>query len=201
MDIGYLVVFLGIAMMLPFLYYLSNIIDQWVNEGEVLVEPTLEVPDLQPIIDSLHESVANLHTDLESWRYIANEREERANSLEADKVGLEMTIETLRGEVLHQKGRAASAHTTRGQLLEKWTPFVSAEGIEEHWRVEDWQFLGAPIDYVVFDWRQDKVENLTSGKIVLLDVKSGKSQLTSKQRRIRDLIKAGRVEWREIRLD
>ena len=78
---------------------------------------------------------------------------------------------------------------------------MSAEGIEEHWRVEDWQFLGAPIDYVVFDWRQDKVENLTSGKIVLLDVKSGKSQLTSKQRRIRDLIKAGRVEWREIRLD
>ena len=54
---------------------------------------------------------------------------------------------------------------------------------------------------MVFDWRADKVENLTIGKVVLLDVKSGKSQLSSKQRRIRDLIKAGRVEWREVRLD
>jgi len=32
-------------------------------------------------------------------------------------------------------------------------------------------------------------------------VKSGKSQLTTKQRRIRDLIQAGKVEWRTIRLE
>ena len=114
---------------------------------------------------------------------------------------MELEIANLKDEVLHQKGRAASAHTTRGQLLEKWTPFVSAEGIDEQWRPEDWVFLGQPIDYMVFDWRADKVENLTIGKVVLLDVKSGKSQLSSKQRRIRDLIKAGRVEWREVRLD
>jgi predicted Holliday junction resolvase-like endonuclease len=40
-----------------------------------------------------------------------------------------------------------------------------------------------------------------TGKVVFLDVKAAKSQLSTKQRRIRDLIKAGRVEWREIRLD
>jgi len=34
-----------------------------------------------------------------------------------------------------------------------------------------------------------------------LDVKAAKSQLSTKQRRIRDLVKAGRIEWREIRLD
>jgi len=32
-------------------------------------------------------------------------------------------------------------------------------------------------------------------------VKAGKSQLTKKQRMIRDLIKEGNVEWREIRLE
>ena len=42
---------------------------------------------------------------------------------------------------------------------------------------------------------------MAEGKVVLLDVKAAKSQLTTKQRRIRDLIKAGQVEWREIRLD
>ena len=41
MDIGYFVVLLGIALMLPLLYYLSNIIAQWVNDGEVVVEPTI----------------------------------------------------------------------------------------------------------------------------------------------------------------
>ena len=50
--------------------------------------------------------------------------------------------------------------------------------------------MGNPIDYIVWD------EN----GIVFLDVKSGKSQLTKKQRMIRDLIRAGNVEWREIRL-
>jgi len=142
-----------------------------------------------------------LHTDLETWRDYGAVQNLRVQELETEKGTLDLEIDTLQGEVLHQKGRAASAHTTRGQLLEKWTPFVSAEGIDEHWRPEDWVFLGQPIDYMVFDWRADKVENLTTGNVVLLDVKSGKSQLSSKQRRIRDLIKAGKVEWREVRLD
>ena len=192
-----MIVIVGVGMMLPAFAHLWNVMLEW-------LQPTPSLPDtsdFENIIEELRETSATLHTNLENWRVIANEKECEVKDLQADKVALEIDIETLRGEVLHQKGRAASAHTTRGQLLEKWTPFVSAEGIDEHWRVEDWQFLGAPIDYVVFDWRQDKVENLTNGKIVLLDVKSGKSQLTSKQRRIRDLIKAGRVEWREIRLD
>ena len=73
--------------------------------------------------------------------------------------------------------------------------------IDPHWRAEDWSFLGQPIDYVVFDWHKDKQKNLAEGKIVLLDVKAAKSQLTTKQRRIRDLIVQGSVEWREIRLD
>ena len=196
MDYAPLVTVLGVAMMLPFISYLRDLIVEW-------MWPTSddEGPDYDGIIDGLRESMASLTTDLENWVTLHDEKSLEVKDLEAKQIADAITIETLEGEVLHQKGRAASAHTTRGQLLEKWTPFVSAEGIDEHWRVEDWQFIGQPIDYVVFDWRQDKVENLTDGKVVLLDVKSGKSQLTSKQRRIRDLIKAGRVEWREIRLD
>lgn len=192
-----MLIVLGIAMMLPFISFVWDAIVDWM--WPPATEP--EGPDYDSIIQGLRESMATIHTDLENWIGLHDEKVLEVKDLEAKQIADAMTIETLEGEVLHQKGRAASAHTTRGQLLEKWTPFVSAEGIDEHWRVEDWQFIGAPIDYVVFDWRQDKVENLTDGKVVLLDVKSGKSQLTSKQRRIRDLIKAGRVEWREIRLD
>ncbi len=104
-------------------------------------------------------------------------------------------------EIKKQKGRAASAHTTKGQILEKWCPFLEHPEIDPDWEAKNWAFMGQPIDYIIFDWRNDKTINLADGKIVMLDVKSGKSQLTTKQRRIRDLIKAGRVEWRTIRLE
>jgi predicted Holliday junction resolvase-like endonuclease len=104
-------------------------------------------------------------------------------------------------EIKKQKGRAASAHTTKGQILEKWCPFLEHPDIDPDWEAKNWQFMGQPIDYIVFDWRENKEINVADGKIIMLDVKSGKSQLTTKQRRIRDLVKAGQVEWREIRLD
>jgi predicted Holliday junction resolvase-like endonuclease len=197
MEYGLFLIVVGVALMFPFISYVWDAIVDWMWP----TSPAPKRPDYDSIIDGLRESMATIHTDLENWIGLHDEKVLIVKDLEAKQIADAMTIESLEGEVLHQKGRAASAHTTRGQLLEKWTPFVSAEGIEDHWRVEDWQFLGSPIDYVVFDWRQDKVENLTSGQVVLLDVKSGKSQLSSKQRRIRDLVKAGRVEWREIRLD
>tara|TARA_B100001996_G_scaffold378376_1_gene362447 strand:+ start:822 stop:1424 length:603 start_codon:yes stop_codon:yes gene_type:complete len=104
-------------------------------------------------------------------------------------------------EIKKQKGRAASAHTTKGQILEKWCPFLDHPEIDPDWEAKNWAFMGQPIDYIIFDWRENKEINVADGKIVMLDVKSGKSQLTTKQRRIRDLIKAGRVEWRTIRLE
>ena len=104
-------------------------------------------------------------------------------------------------EIKKQKGRAASAHTTKGQILEKWCPFLEHPDIDPDWEAKNWAFMGQPIDYIVFDWRENKEINMADGKIVMLDVKSGKSQLTTKQRRIRDLIKAGKVEWRTIRLE
>tara|TARA_B100000686_G_scaffold354384_1_gene464327 strand:+ start:7624 stop:8208 length:585 start_codon:yes stop_codon:yes gene_type:complete len=122
--------------------------------------------------------------------------------LKSEKIHeLEGSLEQQQEETLKQKGRAQSAHTSKGQILEKWAPFVDHEQIDPEWKAEDWCFLGQPIDYVVFDWHKDKETNMGTGKVVLLDVKAAKSQLTTKQRRIRDLVKAGQVEWREIRLD
>ena len=110
-------------------------------------------------------------------------------------------IDKLHSEVRPQKGRAASQATSKGQALEKWAPFVDHPNIDTDWRIENWSFLGSPIDYIVWHYSTNKEDNLRDGKVVFLDVKAGKSGLTTKQRRIRDLIEAGRVEWRTIRLD
>jgi len=152
------------------------------------------IEDLEIMLDNMRQELYFKRDDLE-------QAQEEKIDLENDLALKVVEIHELESEVKKQKGRAASAHTTRGQLLEKWTPFVSAEGIEDHWKPEDWTFLGQPIDYVVFDWRKDKELNLKEGKVILLDVKSGKASLSTKQRRIRDLIQKGNVEWRELRLD
>lgn len=109
-------------------------------------------------------------------------------------------LEAVEAEVKKQKGRAQSAHTSKGQIVEKWCPFIDHPDIEEEWKAENWSFLGNPLDYIVWHWHNNKEENLENGKIILLDVKAANSRLTTKQRRIRDLILAGKVEWREIRL-
>jgi|TARA_R110000824_G_scaffold29462_3_gene97992 predicted Holliday junction resolvase-like endonuclease len=110
-------------------------------------------------------------------------------------------IERLHNEVRHQKGRAASQATSKGQALEKWAPFVDHPNIDTDWKIENWSFLGSPIDYIVWHYSTNKEDNIRDGKVVFLDVKAGKSGLTTKQRRIRDIIEAGNVEWRTIRLD
>ena len=114
---------------------------------------------------------------------------------------LETQLETWQDEARNQKGRANSANVSKGQLLEKWAPFVDHPQIDEHWRPEDWTFMGNPIDYIVFDWHRDTETNLTEGVVVFAEIKSAGSALSTKQRRIRDLIRAGRVEWREVRLE
>lgn len=122
----------------------------------------------------------------------------------ADTIKLEeeynKNLKEVESEARKQKGRAQSAHTSKGFILEKWCPFIDHPEIEEHWKSENWTFMGNPLDYIVWDWYKNKEENDKNGKIILLDVKSGNSKLTTKQRRIRDLILAGNIEWREIRL-
>lgn len=60
----------------------------------------------------------------------------------------------------------------------------------------DWRGLGSPIDAIVFDGAtRDDVE-----KIILVEVKTGNSRLTKKQRQIRDVVNEGRVEFLEYRV-
>jgi hypothetical protein len=60
----------------------------------------------------------------------------------------------------------------------------------------DVRFLGAPVDLIIFD---GMTEN-DLRKIVFLEVKTGSSGLSRRERKIRDAIQEGRVSWREFRL-
>ena len=70
----------------------------------------------------------------------------------------------------------------KGLVAEQIVPFLE----DFKYNPADARFIGAPIDYVIFDGYSDKSEEIT---VVLADIKTGKrAELTSPQRKIRDAI-------------
>ena len=62
--------------------------------------------------------------------------------------------------------------------------------------VKELSFLGNPIDFVGFKGLDGDEEI----EIKFIEVKSGKSKLSSKQKRIKDAVLEKRVEWVEVRV-
>ncbi len=87
---------------------------------------------------------------------------------------------------------ALSRATVFGQVAEQLVPLLPDFPHD----LEDARFLGAPIDYVVFDGyaANDEVE------IVFVEVKTGNAKLSRGERRVRDAVRAGRVRFETLRL-
>ena len=61
----------------------------------------------------------------------------------------------------------------------------------------DVQFLGSPVDYVAFP---GYAEGKEIKDVVFIEVKSGQSTLSARERQIKEAVKAGRVHYVEYRL-
>lgn len=79
-----------------------------------------------------------------------------------------------------------SSEVRLGQISEQLAPFLDGFTYD----TQNTKFLGQPIDLIAFE--QDKV--------VFIEVKTGKSQLSAKQKNIKDLINNGQVFWEEFRI-
>lgn len=78
-----------------------------------------------------------------------------------------------------------------GKVYEQLLPYLP----EFPFNPKDVRFLGSPVDLVVFD-------GLDEGglrRVVFVEVKTGQAGLTPRERQLREVVKAGRVEWVEIR--
>ena len=86
-----------------------------------------------------------------------------------------------------------SRSVTAGKVFEQLTPYLPHFPYDPR----EARFLGSPIDFVVFEGLDgDRVE-----RVVFVEVKTGGSSLSARERRVRDAVREGRVEWREIRID
>jgi predicted Holliday junction resolvase-like endonuclease len=86
-----------------------------------------------------------------------------------------------------QRSRA----TISGQVQEQLLPYLPGFPFDP----KDVRFLGAPVDLIVFD-------GLSAGRldrIVFVEVKTGNSTLSTRERQVRDMVQARGVSWEVIR--
>jgi predicted Holliday junction resolvase-like endonuclease len=93
----------------------------------------------------------------------------------------------IRGDAV-QRSQAVTAGKVHEQLIAYLPGF--------RYNPKDVRFLGSPIDLVVFDGLADGQLR----RIVFLEVKTGSSSLTQRERCVRDVIRIGEVEWAELRV-
>lgn len=93
---------------------------------------------------------------------------------------------------IRQDAIMRSQATISGQVHEQLLPILP----DFPFNPRDARFLGSPVDLVIFD-------GLDAGqlaRIVFVEVKTGGSGLSKRERQLRDVVAAGRVSWQEMRV-
>lgn len=120
--------------------------------------------------------------------------EERIQSLlETHKSVLEKETKKAREDALKR-----SRSVMRGQATEHLAPYM-IEGVNP----KDCRFMGNPVDYIVFDGLSAVTDKTAKeiNEIKFVDIKTGKSNLNTAQRRIRDAINEGKVSFQIVNPD
>lgn len=85
----------------------------------------------------------------------------------------------------------------KGKIGEQMAPVFP----EFRYNPADARFLGSPIDYIIFDGYSEAKEGRGKiRKIVLMDVKTGNARLSPIEKKVRDAVAAGSIEWETLEL-
>lgn len=135
----------------------------------------------------------NMESLKESFEHERKSIEEKKIEIQTKEKDFQIAVAKLTEDLEEQKelkskvtSQKKSSEVRLGHIAETLAPFLDQFEFEP----EECCFLGKPIDYVSFGEEE----------ITFIEVKSGNSQLSTKQRRIRDQIKEGRIDWKEVRI-
>jgi predicted Holliday junction resolvase-like endonuclease len=84
------------------------------------------------------------------------------------------------------KSKKRSADVRYGQVAEHLVPLSTIFKYDP----KNAKFLGMPVDYIIFEEKE----------IIFLEVKTGESKLSDKQKAIKVLVDSGKVRWEELRV-
>lgn len=112
-----------------------------------------------------------------------------------EKYGIddELTIEILKDKIFFLEGEVKdkdqfliNAYRKFGRMFEQFAPFTKRFSKEDR---ENFKFLGKPVDGVIFG----------QNEITFVEIKTGNSELTENQKRVRDLIQQKKINFWEVR--
>lgn len=163
---------------------LSKEIDKLIEkEKEKDIIHSTSVHTLTQEITKLKEKQSELLLTNKNWQTSYNQ----LNAEQLLKIG---SLEKQILEVSEQKKKVTSqkksSEVRLGHIAETLAPFLEQFEFDP----ETCTFMGRPIDYISFG----------DDEITFIEVKSGKSQLSAKQRHIRDLVNNKLVAWKEVRI-
>jgi len=92
---------------------------------------------------------------------------------------------------LKQESVKKSREVLTGHFSEQLAPYMP----NFPYSPTECKFLGKPIDLIVFKGLDKKEPE----EVIFLEIKSGKSKLSTTERKLRDIIKDKKVKWKEYR--
>lgn len=150
--------------------------------------------EFKPALDELAEAARHEAEDrLQKWR--EHELEAiRKQQLETARSEATFQLEQWKSEreqAIRQDAIQRSQSVTVGKVTEHIVPYLP----NFTYNPKDARFIGSPIDLIVFDGLNDgEVRN-----VIFVEIKTGVSTLSARERRVRDAIQAGKVLWVELR--
>ena len=186
-----IILLVGVASILAYLYFSSK--GQVTHLAQELYRQWRE-KDLETVRKQERSAASQeALTQLSQWR--ENEIETvRSQQLEIAQKETNLQFEKWKEEhtlAIRQDAIQKSQAVTMGKVTEHFIPYLP----DFTYNPKDARFLGSPIDFVVFD-------GLTEGevkRVVFIEFKTGESKLSTRERRIRDAVRSGKVTWEELR--
>jgi predicted Holliday junction resolvase-like endonuclease len=141
------------------------------------------------------EAIAEAQAQLTKWR---NEELENIQAQMREVLSKEAALNLEQWKVdaekeIRQDAINKSQSVTMGKMTEHIVPYLPGFGFNP----SDARFIGSPIDLIVFDGLDEDCLK----KIVFIEIKTGNSTLSSRERWIRDAILAKNIEWRQVKVN
>ena len=99
-------------------------------------------------------------------------------------IKLKRQISTLKLDYVRLLSQKKSSEVRTGQIAEQLVPFLD----KFKYNPKNAHFIGMPIDYIVFN----------DDEVVFVEVKTGKSSLSNKQKNIKSLVDSSKVRFETI---
>jgi predicted Holliday junction resolvase-like endonuclease len=154
------------------------------------------IPIRQQILESARgEAIKEAQEQLVRWR---TEELEKTKSQMWEILTKEATVSLEQWKVekereIRQDAIGKSQSVTMGKMTEHMVPYLPGF----RFNPSDARFIGSPIDFVVFDGLGDDEVR----KIVFVEIKTGASNLSTRERSVRNAILDKNVEWLELKVN